>query len=70
MREAAGEDVTLLGCGCPLGAAVGHVDAMRASADAGPSWLPALPLPPVLSEMSSYFEIHPFPVIRLPVVLF
>ena len=35
-----GEDVFLLGCGAPLGPCIGHVDAMRVSADAAPHWLP------------------------------
>lgn len=38
IREAAGEETFLLGCGCPLGTAVGVVDAMRISADVAPSW--------------------------------
>ena len=45
IREAAGPDVFLIGCGCPLGAGIGYVDGMRISADTGPTWLPALPLP-------------------------
>lgn len=45
IREAAGPDVFLIGCGCPIGAAIGYVDGMRISADTGPTWYPALPLP-------------------------
>eukprot|EP00957_Ditylum_brightwellii_P161446 12292383-Ditylum_brightwellii.AAC.1 len=45
VREAAGPDVFLIGCGCPLGTAVGYVDGMRISADTGPTWYPAFPLP-------------------------
>lgn len=41
IREAAGEDAFLLGCGCPLGPAIGLVDAMRIGADTGRSWRPA-----------------------------
>jgi len=40
IREAAGEKTFLLGCGCPLGSAVGIVDAMRISADVAPDWKP------------------------------
>lgn len=40
IREAAGEDVFLLGCGCPLGPAVGMVDAMRIGPDIAPHWWP------------------------------
>jgi alpha-galactosidase len=42
IREAAGDDTFLLGCGCPLGSAVGLVDAMRIGADVAPDWLPML----------------------------
>lgn len=38
VRGGAGEDAFLLGCGCPLGPAVGVVDAMRIGADVTPSW--------------------------------
>ncbi|MCB1015141.1 MAG: alpha-galactosidase [Acidimicrobiales bacterium] len=38
IRSGAGEDAFLLGCGCPLGPAVGVVDAMRIGADVTPSW--------------------------------
>jgi len=38
IREGAGDDAFLLGCGCPLGVAVGVVDAMRIGADVTPSW--------------------------------
>ncbi len=40
IRDTAGEDVTLLGCGCPLGPAVGIVDVMRVSPDVAPTWQP------------------------------
>ncbi len=38
IREAIGADAFLLGCGCPFGAAIGLVDAMRVSADTAPRW--------------------------------
>lgn len=38
VRAGAGTDAFLLGCGCPLGPAVGVVDAMRIGADVTPSW--------------------------------
>jgi hypothetical protein len=37
--------VTILGCGAPLGAMIGHVHANRVSADTGFSWNPDIPLP-------------------------
>jgi len=40
IREGAGEEAFLLGCGSPLGAAVGVVDAMRVGADVAPYWNP------------------------------
>lgn len=40
IRQAAGPDTFLLGCGCPLGPAVGLVDAMRIGADVAPDWRP------------------------------
>jgi alpha-galactosidase len=41
MRETAGTDVTMLGCGCPLGSGIGIFDAMRIGPDVAPNWLPA-----------------------------
>lgn len=38
IRRGAGEDAFLLGCGCPLGPAIGVVDAMRIGADVTPYW--------------------------------
>ncbi|MFO8056342.1 MAG: alpha-galactosidase [bacterium] len=38
IREAAGDDTYLLGCGCPLGPAVGIMDAMRISPDIDVRW--------------------------------
>lgn len=41
VRFAAGEDTFILGCSCPLGSAVGIVDAMRISPDTSRRWLPS-----------------------------
>jgi alpha-galactosidase len=41
MREAAGEGVTMLGCGCPIGSGIGIFDAMRIGADVAPNWMPS-----------------------------
>ncbi|MEO8604804.1 MAG: glycoside hydrolase family 36 protein [bacterium] len=38
IREGAGDDAFLLGCGCPLGPAIGVVDGMRIGADVAPQW--------------------------------
>ncbi len=40
IREAAGPETFLLGCGCPLGSAIGYVDAMRIGGDVAPGWHP------------------------------
>ena len=40
IRRGAGEDAFVLGCGSPLGAAVGHVDGMRIGPDVAPFWEP------------------------------
>lgn len=40
IRRGAGPDVFLLGCGCPLGPAIGIVDGMRIGPDVAPSWEP------------------------------
>ncbi|KAG7367413.1 alpha-galactosidase [Nitzschia inconspicua] len=45
IREAAGPRVFLIGCGCPIATGIGYVDGMRVSADTGPTWYPAFPLP-------------------------
>ena len=42
IREAAGTDVFLLGCGAPLSASVGHIDGMRIGPDVAPFWFPTL----------------------------
>jgi alpha-galactosidase len=41
LRQAVGERVFLLGCGCPLGSALGVVDAMRIGSDVDIRWRPA-----------------------------
>jgi alpha-galactosidase len=38
VRAGAGDDAVLLGCGCPLGAVIGAVDAMRIGPDVAPWW--------------------------------
>jgi alpha-galactosidase len=40
IRAGAGEDAFLLGCGCPLGPAIGVVDGMRIGPDVAPWWHP------------------------------
>jgi alpha-galactosidase len=41
LRQAAGEQAFLLGCGCPLGPAIGLVDAMRIGPDTFRGWYPS-----------------------------
>lgn len=41
IREAAGEEVALLGCGCPMGSGLGVFDAMRIGTDVSADWHPA-----------------------------
>ncbi len=43
IREAAGEETYLVGCGAPLGPSVGLVDAMRIGPDTAPYWTPKIP---------------------------
>jgi len=45
IRDAAGPQVTLLGCGVPFGPSIGIFDAMRIDADVDPHWEPHL-IPP------------------------
>ena len=45
IRAAAGNDTFIIGCGCPIGSAIGFVDGMRVSCDTGPTWYPEFPLP-------------------------
>lgn len=42
IREGAGEDAVILGCGAPLLPSIGLVDAMRVSPDVMPNWEPDL----------------------------
>ncbi len=41
VRQAAGEQTWLLGCGCPLGTGIGIFDSMRIGPDVAPRWKPA-----------------------------
>ncbi len=41
LREAAGNDSFLVGCGCPIGSGIGIFDSMRISCDVAPRWNPA-----------------------------
>ena len=41
IRQEAGPQVTLLGCGCPMGSGLGVFDAMRIGTDVAPTWHPA-----------------------------
>ncbi len=41
LRQAAGPQITLLGCGCPLGSAIGLVQAMRIGSDVERRWNPS-----------------------------
>lgn len=60
LRKTAGDDTFLLGCGCPLGPAVGLIDAMRISADTAPRWKPAF------NGIELFFEREPdFPAASL-----
>lgn len=45
IRAAAGSDTFIIGCGCPIGSAVGFVDGMRVSCDTGPTFVPEFPFP-------------------------
>jgi len=38
IRAGAGDDAFILGCGCPIGQAIGVVDGMRIGPDVSPSW--------------------------------
>jgi alpha-galactosidase len=40
IRDEAGPEVTLLGCGCPVGSGIGVFDAMRIGTDVAPAWHP------------------------------
>ena len=45
IRAAAGRETFIIGCGCPIGSAVGFADGMRVSCDTGPTFVPEFPLP-------------------------
>ena len=55
IRAGAGEDAFLLGCGCPLGPAIGVVDGMRIGPDVAPWWFPASepPIPGIEATLPS-----------------
>jgi alpha-galactosidase len=40
IRKTVGDEVKLLGCGCPLGVGIGIFDAMRIGPDVSPNWHP------------------------------
>lgn len=48
LRKAAGPQVTLLGCGVPLGSAIGIFDVMRVNADVAATWEPRFIFPQIL----------------------
>lgn len=50
IREAAGEDTFLLGCGGPLGPAIGIFDGMRIGPDVAIGWHPSYPRIPLLPK--------------------
>jgi len=41
LRNRAGDSTTLVGCGCPLGSAIGLIDMMRIGPDVAPQWVPS-----------------------------
>lgn len=53
IRAVAGEETAILGCGCPLGSAVGLVDAMRIGADVDVRW------PPTHNGIRFFFHKEP-----------
>lgn len=56
IRRGAGDDAFILGCGAPLGAVVGLVDAMRVGADVAPWWIPP---PDRLDRQPGYLATTP-----------
>ncbi len=44
IREAVGDQVKLIGCGCPIGSGIGIFDGMRIGPDVAPHWKPRLGL--------------------------
>ncbi len=64
LRSAAGEETILLGCGCPLGSAIGLVDAMRIGADTARRWLPSY------KGIQVFFQSEPdFPRRAMPAIM-
>ena len=59
IREIVGDDVYILGCGCPLLNAVGIVDAMRIGPDSAPYWAPRYEGVPV-----PFSEAHALPTME------
>ena len=54
IRAGAGDEAFLLGCGCPLGAAIGVVDGMRIGPDVAPWWFPEpIPVPGIEATLPS-----------------
>jgi alpha-galactosidase len=55
IRAGAGAESFLLGCGCPLGPAIGVVDGMRIGPDVAPWWFPetSLPVPGIEATLPS-----------------
>jgi alpha-galactosidase len=66
VREGLGDDAFLLGCGCPLGPAVGLVDAMRVSCDTAPKWAPADDRPGLIETTPSTRTALEASVLRAP----
>jgi alpha-galactosidase len=59
LLSAAGQDTRLLGCGCPLGSAIGLLDLMRIGADVAETWRPRY------MGMEFYIHAEPdFPSVR------
>lgn len=51
IRETAGESVTLVGCGCPLGPGIGIFDSMRIGPDVAATWKASMrPFTPLLER--------------------
>jgi alpha-galactosidase len=55
LRQAAGPEAYLLGCGVPLGSALGLVQACRIGDDVSPEWKPKLPGLPISLEKEVHF---------------
>jgi alpha-galactosidase len=55
IRAGAGDEAFLLGCGCPLGPAIGAVDGMRIGPDVAPHWFPVTkpPIPGIEPALPS-----------------